>query len=82
MWVIFINFIKYASCYIIFDWSGNIRFNREYSYNGTIIGGPHNRIIVGLKKQQKYFIKNNGGSFTIDTVELLSSKSIVIRVVA
>ena len=82
MWVIFTNFTKYASCCIIFDWSGNIRFVREYPYDGTIIGGPHNGIIVGLRKRQKYFIENNGGSFTVNTVELLGSKSTVIRVVA
>ncbi|WP_237578422.1 hypothetical protein, partial [Listeria monocytogenes] len=54
----------------------------EYSYDGTIIGGPHNGIIVRLRTRQKYFIKNNGESFTIVTVELLGSKSTVIRVVA
>ena len=82
MWIIFINFAKYASCYIIFDWSGNILFIGEYPYDDIIIGGPHNGIIIGLRKRQKYFIENNDGSFTVNTVELLGSKSTVIRVVA
>ena len=81
MWVIFINFAKYASCYIIFDWSGNIRFNKEYSYDGTIIGGPYNGIIVRLRKRQKYFMKITAEVLPL-TVETPGVKSIVIRVVA
>ena len=82
MWVIFINFAKYASCYKIFVWSGNILFVGEYSYDDTIIGGPHNRSIVVVRKRQNYLYENDGGGVTVKTVELPGSKSTVIRVVA
>ena len=81
MWVIVINFAKYASCHIIFDWSGNILFVGEYPYDGTIIGGPHNGIIVGLKKRQKYFMEITAEVLPL-TVETPGVKSTVIRVVA